>query len=102
MTWENAVKEAARRIAALPIPPPPDKTPAGEYITRDLSGLRINLLDFDSDTVCQTLTGMVPVVFHKTVIRAMKRDLEKRGAVVYYKMVTVADTLQWRKAGPPA
>jgi hypothetical protein len=91
MTWKHAQEEAQKRIAQLPLPP-----------TGRLDGLEVNLLDFDSDAVCMLLTGEQPVIFHKTVIRAIKRDLEKRGASVFFRMVPLADTIEWKKARPPA
>lgn len=89
MTWQTAKAEADRRIAQLPLPPEPAR----------LDGLKITVLDFDSDAVCLLLTGVQPVIFHKTVIRAMRRQLESRGAIVHFKMIPIADTMDWRLTG---
>jgi len=86
MTWQSAQTEAKRRIGYLPIPP-----------TGSLTGLTINLLAFETDAVAGFLAGGNSALFQWMVNRAAKRILEKRGATVKVRTVTLAETMEWNK-----
>jgi hypothetical protein len=85
MTWGNAVAEAHRRIAMLPIPPAP----------APLDGLVLRLQDFETDAVAAILCGGNSADFQRMVNRAVLRTLRKRGAKVEVETVSFREVLTW-------
>lgn len=92
MSWRDAQDEAARRLSRLHIPARtslPDPT-------KDLHGVTVALIEFESDETAGLLVGGHSAAFQAMVNRAMKRALEKRGASVIIQQIPYNNVVSLR------
>ncbi len=81
----NAKSEAVNRIARMPIP-------QGD---EPLTGLTVTLLAFETDGVAAGLVGGNSAQFQAMVIKAQKKLLRQRGAIVKVATIQLNTVLQW-------
>ena len=85
MTWQDAKRESLHRILLLGLPAPPAR----------LDGLIVTLLEFQPREIAGFLVGGYSAEFQRNVNRAVRREMERRGAVVKLKRITVAESIRW-------
>lgn len=89
ISWQECKKESLHRILLLGFPAPPVR----------LDGLIVTLLDFESREIAGFLVGGYSAEFQQNVNRAVKRELERRGAIVKLKRITIAESIRWAQNG---
>ncbi len=89
MTWQLCKSEALHRLLLLGLPSPPAR----------LEGLVVTLLEFENREITGFLVGGTSQDFQRNVNRAIRRELERRGAIVKVNRIKEYDTVRWTENG---
>lgn len=85
-TWQQAKRDAEKRVAMLPLPP------------GQLDGLSIVLTDYEDEVTYKFLCGLNntwALDYHRVVNQAVRRILKKRGATINVFTIRMADYMKW-------